>query len=123
MVILLLDKSDVFDDLSYLDRPEYFPITKRKYKSKFKDEFFEDLKKLYLWRFIYKQTTTGTFIKKLGDIIELEIRNLRDRYILSKKLEKSFFNISSNQIKSLYPRVPPQPSPQVLTCRRLVTRR
>ena len=100
MVILLLDKSDVFDDLSYLDRPEYFPIEKRKYKSKFKDEFFDDLKKLYLWRFIYKQTTTGTFIKHLGDIIELEIRNLRDRYILSKKLEKSFFNISSKQIKS-----------------------
>ena len=53
MVILLLDKSDVFDDLSYLDRPEYFPIEKRKYKSKFKDDFFDDLKKIYLWRFIY----------------------------------------------------------------------
>ena len=100
MVILLLDKSDVMDDLSYLDRPEYFPLEKRKYKSKFKDEFFYDLKKLNLWRFIYKQTTTGSFIKKLGDIVELEIRNLRDRRKLSKKLGKSFFKISSKQVRS-----------------------
>ena len=99
-VVLLLDKSDVIDDLSYLDRPEYFPLERQKYKSKFKGEFFYDLKKLYLWRFIYKQTTTGAFIKKLGDILELEIRNLRDRYKLSKKLGKGFFNISSKQIKS-----------------------
>ena len=100
MVILLLDKSDVMDDLSYLDRPEYFPLEKRKYKTEFKDEFFYDLKKLYLWRFIYKQTTTGAFIKKMGDIVELEMRNLRDKYKLSKKLGKSFFNISLKQVKS-----------------------
>ena len=79
---------------------EYFSIEKQKYKSKFKDEFFYDLKKFNLWRFIYKQTTTGSFIKKLGDIVELEIRNLRDRYKLSKKLEKSFFKISLKQVKS-----------------------
>ena len=100
MVILLLDKSDVLDDLSYLDRPEYFPLVKKKYKFKFNDDFFYDLKKLYLWRFIYKQTTTGSFIKKLGDIVELEARNLRDRYKLSTKLRKNFFKISSKQVKS-----------------------
>ena len=63
-------------------------------------EFFYDLKKLNLWRFIYKQTTTGAFIKKMGDIVELEMRNLRDKYKLSKKLGKSFFKISSKQVKS-----------------------
>ena len=36
----------------------------------------------------------------MGDIVELEIRNLRDRYKLSKKLGQSFFNISSKQVKS-----------------------
>ena len=114
MVIVLLDKSDVSDDLSYLDKPEFF-LHKEKHQFVYKGKFFDDLRKLYfwnyeifvtktylqdLWRFIYRQTITGIFLKKTSDIIELEARNLRDRYKLSKKLEKSFFKISSKQIKA-----------------------
>ena len=99
-VILLLDKSDVFDDLAYLDRPDYFSLEKKEIKIGEKSDFLNDLKKVYLWRFLYKQTTTGAFVKKIGDIIELELRDARDRYILSKKLEKNFFKITSKQVNS-----------------------
>ena len=102
-VILLLDKSDVPDELNYFDssqRPKYFPIEKGTYTFKYNEDFFQDLKKGDLWRFISKQTTTGSFLKKVGDIIDLERRNIRDRYKLSKKLRKSFFKISSKQVKS-----------------------
>ncbi len=53
-----------------------------------------------VWRFFYKQTLTGFFLKEIGDILDMQRRNLRDRYKLSKKLKKSFFNISSNQVKA-----------------------
>ena len=99
-VILLLDKSDVFDDLAYLDRPDYFSLEKREIKIGERSDFLNDLKKVYLWRFLYKQTTTGAFVKKIGDIIELELRDVRDRYILSRKLEKNFFKITSKQVNS-----------------------
>ncbi len=102
-VILLLDKSDVPDELNYFDssqRPKYFPIEKGTYTFKYNEDFFQDLKKGDLWRFISKQTTTGSFLKKVGDIIDLERRNIRDRYKLSKKLRKSFFKISTKQVKS-----------------------
>ena len=102
-VILLLDKSDIPDDINYLDpvnRPEYFSLEKGKYNFKYNEDFFDDLKKKDLWRFFSKQTTTGSFLKKVGDIIDLERRNLRDRYKLSKKLGKSFFKITSKQVES-----------------------
>ena len=102
-VILLLDKSDVPDELIYFEssqRPKYFPVEKETYTFKYNEDFFQDLKKGDLWRFISKQTTTGSFLKKVGDIIDLERRNIRDRYKLSKKLRKSFFKISTKQVKS-----------------------
>ncbi len=102
-VILLLDKSDVPDETSYFDpaeRPEYFPEDKKEYDFMYNEDFFKDLKNLDLWRFFSKQTTTGSFLKKLGDVIDLERRNIRDRYKLSKKLKKNFFKISSKQVKA-----------------------
>ena len=108
-VILLLDKSDVQDELGYFDpiqRPEYFPTEiesspeyKEDYNFKYNEDFFKDLKRGDLWRFLSKQTTTGSFLKIVGDIMDMERRNLRDRYKLSKKLGKSFFKISSKQVK------------------------
>tara|TARA_Y100000590_G_scaffold353876_1_gene406972 strand:+ start:1536 stop:2714 length:1179 start_codon:yes stop_codon:yes gene_type:complete len=98
-VIVLLDKSDVVDDIRYFDRTEYFPVEKVEYNFKNPD-FFEDLRKGDVWRFFYKQTITGFFLKEIGDILDMQRRNLRDRYKLSKKLKKSFFNISSNQVKA-----------------------
>jgi len=109
-VILLLDKSDVQDELGYFDpiqRPEYFPTEidsspeyKEDYNFKYNEDFFKDLKRGDLWRFLSKQTTSGSFLKIVGDIIDLERRNLRDRYKLSRKLGKSFFKISSKQVKA-----------------------
>ena len=102
-VILLLDKSDVPDELNYFDpiqRPEYFPVEKEDYNFKYNEDFFTDLKRGDLWRFLSKQTTSGSFLKIVGDIIDLERRNLRDRYKLSRKLGKSFFKISSKQVKA-----------------------
>ena len=102
-VILLLDKSDVPDELSYFDpiqRPEYFPVEKEDYNFKYNEDFFKDLKRGDLWRFLSKQTTSGSFLKIVGDILDLERRNLRDRYKLSRKLGKSFFKISSKQVKA-----------------------
>jgi len=102
-VILLLDKSDVIDEIQYFDpiqRPEYFTTEKAKYNFKYNEDFFDDLKKGYLWRFLYKQTTTGSLLKKVEKIIDLKRRNLRDRYKLSKKLDISFFEISPKQVKS-----------------------
>ena len=102
-VILLLDKSDVPDELNYFDpihRPEYFPVEKEDYNFKYNDDFFKDLRRGDLWRFLSKQTTSGSFLKIVGDVIDLERRNLRDRYRLSRKLGKSFFKISSKQVKA-----------------------
>ena len=102
-VILLLDKSDVPDELNYFDpiqRPEYFPVEKEDYNFKYNEDFFKDLKRGDLWRFLSKQTTTGSFLKIVGDIMDMERRNLRDRYKLSRKLGKSFFKISSKQVKA-----------------------
>ena len=102
-VILLLDKSDVPDELNYFDpkqRPEYFPVEKEDYNFKYNEDFFTDLKRGDLWRFLSKQTTSGSFLKIVGDIIDVERRNLRDRYKLSRKLGKSFFKISSKQVKA-----------------------
>jgi hypothetical protein len=102
-VILLLDKSDVPDEIHYFDpiqRPEYFPIEKAKYNFRYNEDFFDDLKRGDLFRFIKKQTTTGLFLKQIGDFLDLKRRNLRDRYKLSKKLGKSFFKISSKQVRA-----------------------
>ena len=68
-VILLLDKSDVLDEIKYFhptQRPEYFPIKKAKYNFQYNEDFFDDLKRKDLWRFISKQTTTGLFLKMLA---------------------------------------------------------
>jgi len=115
LVILLLDKSDVSDDLAYFDKPTSFP-QKIDTKARFKNRIYDDLEKLYfwnyeslnpglffsnLWRFTYRQTTTGILLKKIGDFLELKARNLRDRYVLSKKLKKNFFSISPKQVNSL----------------------
>jgi len=100
-VIVVLDKSDIPDAQSYLDRPKSFPDKKVEHKFKSTQFFLKDLKKGDLWRFLYKQTTTGFVLKKIGDILDLKRRNLRDRYLLSKRLEKSFFKINIKQINAL----------------------
>ena len=100
-VIVVLDKSDILDARSYLDRPKSFPSEKVEEKFRTTQFFLQDLKKGDLWRFMYKQTTTGFVFKIIGDFLDLKRRNLRDRYLLSKKLEKSFFKINIKQVNAL----------------------
>ena len=100
-VIVVLDKSDIMDATNYFDRPESFPEKKVKHKFRSTQFFLKDLKEGHIWRFLYKQTTTGAFIKKVGDIVELKVRNLRDRYKLSKKLKKGFFEIDRRQVDAV----------------------
>ena len=101
-IILLLDKSDVLDDIHYLEKPDFFIETKEKaYVNERKKELKEDLLNLNFFSFITKQTITGKTIKLLSDLIEEKLGNLKKRIVLSKKLNKSFFSITQNQIKSL----------------------
>ena len=69
---------------------KYFPIEKDQHSIKQKDLFIYDLTKKNFWHFYYKQTTTGAFLKKIGDLIEHEVRYLRDKYKLSKYKTPTF---------------------------------
>ena len=102
-VILFLDKSDISDDEAYLDKPLFF---EKKYpKGKFvlqrKLDFYKDLKELSFWRFYTKQTISGKIIKVITDKIENFFSNLKKRVIISKKLNKNFFEVNNLEIKAI----------------------
>ncbi len=102
-VIVFLDKSDISDDEDYLNKPLFF---EKKYpKGKFvlqrKEDFNKDLKELSFWRFYTKQTISGKIIKVITDKIENFFSNLKKRVIISKKLNKSFFEVNNLEIKAI----------------------
>ena len=100
-VIVMLDKSDVLDDEMYLNRPNIFKNTKGKFIHKRKEDFFVDLQDLSFWRFYTKQTISGKMIKIFTDILENFFSNLNKRISLSKKLNKSFFQITDLEIMAI----------------------
>tara|TARA_Y100000768_G_scaffold358392_1_gene314169 strand:+ start:315 stop:1460 length:1146 start_codon:yes stop_codon:yes gene_type:complete len=100
-VIVFLDKSDVLDDELYLSKPEFFTNTKGKFINKRKEDFYKDLKELSFWRFFTKQTISGNLIKILTNKLEDIASNIAKRYSLSKKLNKSFFKISNDEIRAI----------------------
>ena len=100
-VIVFLDKSDVSDDEKYLDEPEYFKNTKGKFINQRREDFSKDLKNLSLWRFYTKQTISGKVIKLGTDQLENFISNINKRIIISRKLNKSFFNVTKLEIKAI----------------------
>ena len=100
-VIVFLDKSDVSDDEKYLDEPEYFKNTKGKFINQRREDFSKDLKDLSLWRFYTKQTISGKVIKLGTDQLENFISNINKRIIISRKLNKSFFNVTKLEIKAI----------------------
>ena len=100
-VIVFLDKSDVSDDEIYLDKPEYFKNTKGKFINQRREDFSKDLKDLSLWRFYTKQTISGKAIKLGTDQLEDFISNINKRIIISRKLNKSFFNVTKLEIKAI----------------------
>ena len=102
-VIVFLDKSDISDDEVYLNKPLFF---EKKYpKGKFilqrKVDFYKDLKELSFWRFYTKQTISGKIIKLTTDKIENFFSNLKKRVIISKKLNKNFFEVNNLEIKAI----------------------
>ncbi len=101
-IFVFLDKSDIHNDLEYLNEPDTFKINPEwKYKNKRKASFKKDLLNLNLWRFYTKQTVSGLLIKVIGDRIEFFVRDIRDRFKLSKKLNKSFFEIPKSYTDAL----------------------
>lgn len=100
-VIVFLDKSDVSDDERYLNKPIFFKDTKGKFINQRKEDFLGDLKELSFWRFYTKQTISGNIIKLGTDQIENFFSNIEKRYFISKKLNKSFFEVTDLEIKAI----------------------
>ena len=100
-VIVFLDKSDVSDDEKYLSEPITFKNTKGKFINQREKDFYKDLKEFSFWRFYTKQTISGKFTKILTDKIENFFSNIQKRYIISKKMNKKFFEINSLEIKAI----------------------
>ena len=100
-VIVFLDKSDVSDDEKYLNKPAFFKNTKGKFINQRKEDFLVDLKELSLWRFYTKQTISGKIIKLGTDQIENFLSNIKKRSFISKKLNKSFFEVTELEIKAI----------------------
>jgi hypothetical protein len=100
-VIVFLDKSDVSDDERYLDKPSFFKNTKGKFINQRKEDFLGDLKKLSFWRFYTKQTISGKIIKLSTDQIENFLSNIEKRFLISKKLNKNFLEVTNLEIKAI----------------------
>lgn len=101
-VIILYDKSDVSDNLKYLDRPTSFPIIKNEYKNPKKEKLLKDLKNLKFGSIITEQTMIGIIYREvLGAQVEKLIRNIKNRKFLSKKYNVNLFKISKEQLNTL----------------------
>ena len=102
-VIVFLDKSDISDDEAYLNKPLFFEnkYPKGKFIFQRKVDFYKDLKELSFWRFYTKQTVSGKIIKVITDKIENFFSNLKKRILISKKLNKNFFEVNNLEIKAI----------------------
>ena len=102
-VVLLHDKSDLRDDLTYIkwNKPTEFENEDVKYKSRRMSLFYDDLKNYNFWRFYRTQTIIGLFLDKVGNGLEDFFRNQRDRYKLAKKYNQNFFDVKKYQIRAI----------------------
>ena len=100
-IIVFLDKSDVSDDERYLNKPAFFKNTKGKFINQRKEDFLGDLREISFWRFYTKQTISGKIIKLGTDQIENFLSNIKKRSFISKKLNKSFFEVTELEIKAI----------------------
>jgi lysophospholipase L1-like esterase len=101
-VIVFLDKSDVSDDEFYLSKPLFFPkYPKGKFIFQRKIDFYKDLKEFSFWRFYTKQTISGKILKLITDKVENFFSNIKKRSLVSKKLNKSFFEVSNSEIRAI----------------------
>ena len=82
-VVVLLDKSDPLDDQSYLSEPDLFNENSnlRKYRKNLSERFI-----------------SLAFLKIFGSFLDEKRRDLKYRYIISKKYKTNFFKLNKNQI-------------------------
>ena len=82
-VVVLLDKSDPLDDQQYLSEPDLFNENNnlRKYKKNLSERFI-----------------SLAFLKIFGSFLDEKRRDLKYRYIISKKYKTNFFKLNNNQI-------------------------
>jgi len=102
-IIVFLDKSDVSDDETYLAKPKLFQnkYPKGKFIYQRKMDFYKDLRELSLWRFYTKQFISGKIIKLITDKIEDFFSSIKKRFLVSKKLNKKFFEVNTLEIKAI----------------------
>ena len=102
-VILLYDKSDLHDDLSYLDKPKVFSTKKREFKNPRKEKLKQDIKNFKIGSIITEQTMIGIFYREvLGSSLENLIQNLKFRIELSNGLNLNIFKLSKAETNTLY---------------------
>ncbi|OUV60240.1 MAG: hypothetical protein CBC88_02995 [Candidatus Pelagibacter sp. TMED128] len=102
-VIILYDKSDIGDNLQYLNRPSSFPTIQKEYKNPKKEKLITDLKNFKFGSILTEQTMIGIVYRRiLGDSVEKLLKNLKFRRDLSKQNSNSFFQIEKEKINAMY---------------------
>lgn len=102
-VVILYDKSDVGDNLQYLDKPESFSTEQKEYKNPKKEKLFKDLKNLKFGSILTEQTMIGIVYREiLGASVEKLIKNLKFRKNLSKQNNVSLFQIKKEKLNTMY---------------------
>ena len=102
-VVILYDKSDVGDDLRYLDKPSSFSTEQKQYKNPKKEKLFKDLKNLKIGSILTEQTMIGIVYREiLGASVEKLIKNFKFRKNLSKQSNISFFEVKKDALNAMY---------------------
>ena len=102
-VVILYDKSDISDDLQYLDKPASFSTEQKQYKNPKKEKLFKDLKNLKIGSILTEQTMIGIVYREiLGASVEKLIKNLKFRKNLSKQNNISFFEVKKDALNAMY---------------------
>tara|TARA_X000001036_G_C20610552_1_gene778818 strand:- start:132 stop:1328 length:1197 start_codon:yes stop_codon:yes gene_type:complete len=102
-VVILYDKSDVGDNLKYINKPKSFPTIKRKYKNPKKEKLLNDFKNFNFGSILTEQTMIGIFYRDvLGASIEKLIQNIKFRKILADKYNLNFLEISKEKMNTMY---------------------
>ena len=102
-VVILYDKSDVGDNLKYINKPKSFPTIKRKYKNPRKEKLLNDFKNFNFDSILTEQTMIGIFYRDvLGASIEKLIQNIKFRKILADKYNLNFLEISKEKMNTMY---------------------
>lgn len=81
--IVFLDKSDPIDDKQYYSEP---------------DSFQESKKNINYKQNISDRSITFAFIKILGNFLDEKRRNIKYRFLISKKYNANFFDLTNNQV-------------------------